>query len=169
MSGKSTKTLEERFWAKVDKNGPTMPYMDTPCWEWLASRRKDGYGEFSIDRRMRLAHRVSYQMNIGPIPAGMCVLHHCDNRGCSNPAHFFLGTRADNAADRERKGRGIPAVMFGEQNPDAKLTEAQVLEIYALKGRESQLVIAKRYSISNQAISCIHRGETWAWLTGANL
>jgi len=81
------------------------------CWLWTASRNGDGYGFMTvgsrgIDRSYRGAHRVSYEIYVGPIPDGMCVLHRCDVPACVNPAHLFLGTQRDNALDRERKHRG---------------------------------------------------------------
>ncbi len=97
----------ERFWAKVDKSaGPDA------CWPWTASRNPGSYGRVSHFRRTAYAHRVAYEIAIGPIPAGdhygtMCVCHRCDNKICCNPAHLWLGTVSDNNADRDAKGRQV--------------------------------------------------------------
>jgi hypothetical protein len=81
------KTLEERFWAKVDKSGGP-----SACWLWTASTNK-GYGQLEIDGRPEGAHRIAYKLSIGPIPNGLSVCHSCDNPPCCNPSHLFLGSK----------------------------------------------------------------------------
>lgn len=87
-----------RFWAKVHKSDG--------CWEWTG-KRASGYGRFVTPpgRRMWSAHRYSWTLANGPIPDGLFVLHHCDNKPCVRPEHLFLGTNADNMRDAWRKGR----------------------------------------------------------------
>jgi hypothetical protein len=105
-----------RFWAKVDKNGPTPEHHSGlgPCWMWTRSRDDrgygDGYGYFGVKRKVRKAHRVAWVLTCGPIPDDTPhVLHHCDHPSCCNPSHLFLGTHAQNMADMAAKGRSVGA------------------------------------------------------------
>lgn len=101
--------LADRFWEKVRKTDG--------CWEWLAYTCKFGYGRIGGVRGQVLdAHRVSWELHNGPIPEGICVLHHCDNPPCTNPDHLFLGTLSDNLADMYAKGRQGPRGLSGPKN-----------------------------------------------------
>lgn len=82
-----------RFWAKVDKSGD--------CWEWTASRWPVGYGRFVVASRITAsAHRIAYEICVGPIPEGWLIDHKCFNRGCVNPAHLRLATYKQNAENK---------------------------------------------------------------------
>ena len=100
-------SIEDRFWPKVDKDGPVpghMPHLGQ-CWVWTASKLDSGYGQFGIGGKLRYAHRQSWEMERGEIPGNLCVLHSCDNPSCVRPEHLFLGTRRENSSDYQRKGR----------------------------------------------------------------
>ena len=149
--------MEERFWDKVNK------IVQSDCWEWTAYRNRDGYGQFKMDNRMKKSHRVAWELVNGPIPDGICVLHHCDNPGCVNPSHLFLGTHADNAQDRNSKGR--QASHKGEKNGRSKLEEMDVLFIrYWLKEGYTYSDIATVYGVHNDTIRDIKTGKNWGWL-----
>jgi len=152
------RSLEERFWEKVDKRGPN------DCWEWTACKIGMGYGRIGTgghNGRSLVTHRVSWELAYGPIPKGQCVLHHCDNPGCVNPAHLWLGTKADNTHDMMDKERQA----VGEAAGNAKLTNQAVREILCLLAAGYvQREIAEVYSVSQMHISNINTGKRWAWL-----
>ena len=147
-----TGTIQERFEAKFTKSDG--------CWEWKAYKRRDSYGWFWFAGRIQLAHRVSYQLYVGEIPNGLCVCHRCDNPGCVNPAHLFLGTIADNMRDCNNKGRGTDT--SGEKNGHSKLIEAQVIEIRVKYANgATQVNLAKEFGVAQTTISNIVCGCTW--------
>jgi DNA-binding transcriptional regulator YiaG len=152
-------SLEQRFWAKVNKTDSA-----DECWEWTASKDAKGYGYFYKEGRggMARAHRISYELNLGPIPAGLLVCHKCDNPGCINPNHLFLGTDKDNSDDKMKKGRFKKVYQRGEKNGQSKLTGDQVKEIRArLAAGEAQPLIAAEYGIAQSTVSKLNRAARW--------
>lgn len=140
------------FWAKV-RTG-------RGCWEWTAYVHHTGYGYFQYNGVVQGAHRVSWQIHHGPIPEGMRVCHHCDNPLCVRPDHLFLGTDADNAHDRDRKGRNIN--KRGPAHPLAKLTAADGAAIRAASAAgESRNSIARRLGWSRTTVSAVLQGRRW--------
>lgn len=80
-------------------------YGATDCWHWLGPLNGLGYGRMTYQGRMQVVHRLAWLAWNGEIPAGMSVLHKCDNRCCINPDHLWLGTYSDNLKDCWDKGR----------------------------------------------------------------
>lgn len=149
---------EHRFWPKVDKRSPD------ECWPWLgATNREGGYGKLWVAGRTSGAHRVAWALANGPIPDGLYVLHRCDNPTCVNPAHLFLGTNADNAADMTAKGRS----NRGEANGRAALASyaARIICRMAVSGKWKQREIAAGFRICRPHVSAIKHGQFWASVT----
>jgi hypothetical protein len=145
---------EERFWARVEKT--------ESCWIFTGNRAAAYPRLFWKGRPNTIASRASWEQHFGPIPEGMVVCHHCDNPPCVRPDHLFLGTTADNNADKERKGRGNR--VRGERHPDAKLTADDVRAIRIRLATERPAAIAADYGVSMYAVSNIKRRRSWAWL-----
>ena len=166
----------ERFAAKY------IPEPNSGCWLWdaciLPMKGGTERGGFYLNGRTELAHRASYILPRGPIPAGLFVCHRCDNPICVNPDHLFLGSQSDNMRDMVSKGRHFsqrhPEIAErigfergsnnthtrGEGNPKAKLTIAQVMAIRA-DARPTKAVAAE-YGVNRTTIQRIRGGKQWA-------
>lgn len=103
------KSIEERFWEKVDLK------KKDDCWPWTASVNNHGYGRMRVNGKLVYAQRLSYIIHFGEIEKGsgyhgICVLHKCDNPLCVNPNHLFLGTHKNNMEDKTNKKRCNSAI-----------------------------------------------------------
>lgn len=155
---KNIVSLKERFLSHVQISENL-----NDCWVWKGSDNGRGYGKFEINKRHCRAHRVSFELFVGPIPENLCVCHSCDNPGCVNPSHLFLGTRQENMDDKVRKNR--QSRIRGEKQGLHKLTEELVYQIREmLEQGHSQRKIAKMFGVSQGAIFFIKSGKNWGWL-----
>lgn len=146
------------------------------CLIWTGPTANFGYGSLTYLGTIRRAHRVVWEMANGPIPEGMCVLHRCDTPPCVRLAHLFLGTRTDNMADKNAKGRGVPHPEnlrpgyrgpVGSKHHKAKLTEEQARSVFTLRAEGlSQYEIADRIGIAQAGVWCILKRRTWKHLEG---
>lgn len=155
--------MEERFLAMVQRGAPE------DCWPWLGARTENGYGKFSQGRNTHhYAHRLIWQLEVGPIPPGMVIAHACDHPPCCNPAHLWLATQAENLEDMRRKGRrpslerhGSP----GERNPNARLTDAKVRSIRAqFAAGATQAALSQAFGMGETTVGHIVHGRTWGHL-----
>lgn len=152
-------SLEKRFWSKVNCGGSP-----DVCWEWTRCKASSGYGQIRINGKARYAHRVSWALVNGAIPDGQWVLHRCDNPGCCNPNHLFLGDCVANNDDMRSKGRGKnPPMHFGVEHYCAKLSEDDVR--YIRQNYRPKVVglkqLADRFGVGITAIHSITSGRTW--------
>lgn len=138
-----------RFWKKVDKKTLNQ------CWPWIGYLNNFGYGKVYFKRRSRFAHRIAYDLCIGPISTNQCVCHTCDNPACCNPTHLFVGTIATNNKDMVTKKRHA----FGENNGQHKLCEIDVENIRRCVARG--IDIAADYGVSRALISLIRNRKIW--------
>jgi len=148
----------DRFWRKVNKTAS--------CWLWTGAKNEKGYGVAWDGKRTHMAHRVSFMLTQGYMPA-LCVLHHCDNPACVNPAHLFLGTRADNNRDMCAKGRHAKkkpgSQRRGAEHHAAKMTPDTVREMrreYAAGGI-SYSMLAQKYGLALGSTYRIVNREVW--------
>lgn len=135
-------------------------YEGDECLLWPFSVGGSGYGQIWHNGRLQYVHRMACESVHGPQPSpSHQAAHSCGNGhlGCFTKRHLSWKTPKDNQADRVLHGTH----GRGENSPCAKLSDAQVLEIRALSGTESQRKIADRYSISFQRVSRIIAGKAW--------
>ncbi|MGN8022265.1 HNH endonuclease signature motif containing protein [Phyllobacterium sp. 22229] len=150
--------ISERLFAKTDKFHSPQSWNGTKCHEWNGFVAKSGYGQIHNRGKACYVHRVSYEIANGPIPQGLQVLHHCDNRICVNPDHLFVGTLQENMDDMVSKLRQA----HGPYCFHAKLTVKEVHEIRA--SRQRQRVLAERFGVSCSSISMIRAHKIWRYV-----
>jgi hypothetical protein len=152
----------QRFWSKVNKDGPVPAHCPElgPCWPWTGTDAGAGYGTIKIDGKMVLVHRFAYQLTHGPIPPTVNVLHRCDLKLCCRDSHHFTGDHAANVADKVAKGRQYHPT--GSLNTMSKLTEADAQRIRDMRNEgRLQREIMKEFGISQASVSTICSGKSW--------
>ena len=165
MKRERDKTLLERFWSHVNKDGPVPKHCPElgSCWVWTAYVNNEGYGRLraGLDSAKTLATHVAWFLETGKWPA-LCILHKCDNPSCVRFSHMFQGTRRDNSDDMMAKGRNNQPC--GEAHPSHIVTAKQIRRIRAMwaTGKYQQRELAKRFGFaSKSSIAFIVNGEQW--------
>lgn len=152
-----------RFWSKVDRSDPLA------CWHWNGARDRLGYGYVGTywDGILK-AHRVAWAMDHGEVPVGILVCHTCDNPSCVNTKHMFLGTDADNSADKVAKGRAV--AVRGMDQGNAKMSDDDVRRIrFLLILGMRQKDIALLFRVAVPTIGHISRGASWRHIKGVEV
>ena len=154
--------IRVRFWRFVRKQPGDY------CWEWRGARNRSGYGFFTVEPgELRYAHRVAYELEVGPIPADRMVCHRCDNPSCVRPDHLFLGTALDNLRDASEKGRldyspQRRAARCGEGNPNARLTWEAARAIRRRRAEGATYSqIRREFGVGMGTVAAVLSGLTW--------
>lgn len=133
------------------------------CINWPFSRNAKGYGRHRVNGRRVAAHKVVCEMVNGPQPTKDHVCAHSCGKGhlgCVNPRHLRWATHKENHADRIKHGTS----PRGENNGNAKMTEATVRKVKAMLGKATQHQIAEALGVSRSAVRDIKVGKSWSWL-----
>lgn len=147
---------QKKFWSMV--RATANPNL---CWEWGGGKNDKSYGTFTFKGKEYKAHRIAYYLHYGVDPLDKLCCHSCDNPGCSNPIHIFLGTDMDNNHDKIKKGRDRQ--LKGDEHPLRKLSSEDVVDIRVkYKNGFTGERLSIYYGVAESTIMRIIRGESWS-------
>lgn len=162
------KTVEQRFWEKVDKRG------EDECWNWQGATtatnkgKRPGYGVITVEGSHVYTHRFSFELHNGYIAPDLLVCHECDNGLCVNPKHLWQGTYKENYQDMHKKGRWKIEHKPPKPKPERhgrKLTLSQVRELKRLRVLDPRTytlkVLGKMFGVHFASVSKMVRGHYW--------
>lgn len=146
-----------------------IPEPNSGCWLWIGATLANGYagmrghggGKAKMERASRLMWLEVKKTALGKL----CVLHRCDNPGCVNPDHLFLGTRSDNVKDMVDKGRHRGGCLIGELNPRCMVSE-QIAKaiISAYENGMSASAAGALFGVNASRAQGIAYGKSWKYL-----
>lgn len=155
-----------RFHEKVLRRG------EDECWPWIAGTTHDGYGRIFAGKGAKSplrAHVVAFELEHGPVPSGLHVLHACDNPRCCNPGHLRAGTNGENVQDKVARGRQARTALQGSRNPNSSINETIVREIRQVLAYDDSRKTTKRirvqYKITRAMLYEIRHHRTWKHVT----
>lgn len=156
--------VEDRVMHASDIQAWSIPEPNSGCWLWLRAASR-GYGAVRVGGKVMAAHRLSYALHKGDIPAGLFVLHNCDNPLCVNPDHLRVGTVKDNADDMVKRGRmNGGRGTAGELNGNRRFTLDQINEIReAHRSTGNYARLARQYGVARSTIRRICIGDRWKY------
>lgn len=155
----------EAFWHFVKKG------KQSECWEWQGNYLQTGYGRIKLKGKPHTAHRLSWELHVGSIPPGLFICHRCDNKGCVNPRHLYVGTPMDNFNDSAARGRVSRGdnhwtrkypekILRGERHPRARLTALQVEDIRRRYSEgEGSRALATAFAVHQSTINRVTAGK----------
>lgn len=154
--------VARRLRARLERGA--FPCPASGCVLWAGEVSKAGYGRLKLRKKNLRVHRLAWVLERGPIPAGLFVCHHCDVPSCFSSTHLFLGTAAENVADRVRKGRHSrprnPRYALGEACGAAKLTKSKIIAIR--RSRLPSTALARRFGVNKSTVIRARNGKLWA-------
>ena len=157
----SRQDVAQRYWSRVDQCGSP-----DACWPWTGRRNERGYGQIWVDGRNVVVTHLALAFDGRALPDGTICCHTCDHPWCVNPRHLFVGSHADNAADRERKQRSNP--QRGEIRWNATLTDDLVREVLdrGHQPKANQTQIARDLGLRREAVKAVLAGQSWRHISG---
>lgn len=151
-----TAAQRSRFWGHVDSSGG-----QDSCWPWLLGVDKDGYGKVKIAGTDRRAHAVAVELTDNITMRGKLALHRCDNPGCCNPAHLFVGTHADNMHDKTIKNRQSRMDNHGRALLSPEIVVEARKQYISGSRKHGCHALARKYGVSYTTMYYALNGRNW--------
>lgn len=161
MSPEIKETYLERYWSRVDKKGPK------DCWEWNHTTFSNGYGMIGILKEITKAHRIAWVLHYNaPIPLGLSICHHCDNKLCCNVEHLYLATNRINTRDYNLKG--LSSGFFRKSKVPLSVKKKHIIQSLEISSKFCQSRFARKHNVdpvllfdSRRLFFSKHKDRSW--------